>query len=282
MVPFTVSGLTSVINQVLPEPHAGLLAGLLFGSKASISRDFYESLVASGTLHIIALSGMNISIMEGLMGKLLLPIVGKVKATVLTLMMILWFVWFVGPTSSIVRAAMMGSMSLIAIVYGRQYWALLSWVITCGIMLIIHSSWARDISFQLSAGATLGIILFGTHKEIFPANGETNPSSILAAWGKNFLRIARENIHLTLAAQVFTIPVTMLYFHRISLVSPLTNLAIGWAITPITWLGWMTVLTGWCVLYVGQRIGWIDWILLEYLIRTIYFFGHLPLVSFGW
>jgi competence protein ComEC len=115
MVPFTVSGLTSIINELLPEPHAGLLAGLLFGTKSTLPRDFYTALIASGTLHIVALSGENITIMESLIGMILLPLVGKRIASFLTIVMIMWFVWFVGPSSSIIRAAIMGSLSLIAV-----------------------------------------------------------------------------------------------------------------------------------------------------------------------
>ncbi len=295
MVPFTVSGLTSIINQLLPEPHAGLLAGLLFGTKTSLSGDFYDALVTSGTLHIIALSGMNITIMEDLVGKMLLPVVGKRVATALTLLLIIWFVWFVGPASSIIRAAIMGSLSLIAVLFGRQYWAFLTLLLTVGIMLIIHFNWLFEISFQLSALATLGIILFsGQRKDAnktFAAAADLQNSfqRPYVFWVNNIVgkvaspvwSLMKENVRLTLAAQVFTIPLTMLYFHRLSLVSPLTNLAIGWVISPVTLAGWVTVLLGFFVLYAGQAVAWIDWLFLEYLIRTIQIMSRLPFASLG-
>jgi len=260
MTEFTVSGLTVIINQLLPEPHAGLLAGLLFGTKAAIPRDFYDALVATGTLHIIALSGQNISIMESLISFILLPCIGKRWASIVTVGIIVWFVWFVGPSPSIIRAAIMGSISLIAVLFGRQYWAILAWIVTCGSMLIIHIGWLSDISFQLSALATLGIILFG-RKE------------------KNMML---ENLRLTLAAQTFTIPLIFFSFHRISFISPVANLAIGWVIAPVTLVGWATILFGSVVLYVGQVIAWIDWILLEYLIKTIQLMSRIPFASLGW
>ena len=116
---FTVESLTSVMNQLLPEPHAGLLAGLMFGTKAALPRDFYDALVRSGTLHIIALSGMNISILGRMITNGLLWLVGKRIAGLFTLFLIVWFVWFVGPCASIVRAAIMGSISILAVLFGR-------------------------------------------------------------------------------------------------------------------------------------------------------------------
>lgn len=62
----TLASVVASIYQVLPEPHAGLLAGILFGTKTSIAPDLYDALVVTGTLHIAALSGMNITILTKL------------------------------------------------------------------------------------------------------------------------------------------------------------------------------------------------------------------------
>lgn len=268
MTPFTVAGLTTIVGRVLPEPHAGLLTGLLFGTKTSLSREFYEALVASGTLHVIALSGMNISIMSRLLHCGLSWIVSRRVSSVLTIGMIWWFVWFVGPSPSIVRAAIMGSISVLAVVFGRQYWPLFTWVLAVGSMLLITPSWLMDISFQLSVLATLGIILFGGSDEAARHKR--------FGWGIVYQSV-RENLRLTLAAQTFTVPLVWLYFHRVSLVSPVANVLIGWIIGPLTGLGWMTVLAGWICLPLGQVLGWFDWIALEYIVRTVYFVSGLPL-----
>ena len=270
MVSFTVEGLTTVIGQVLPEPHAGLLTGLLFGTKSSLSHEFYTALVGSGTLHIIALSGMNISIMSRLLQSGLSWVVSRRVSSLLTIVLISWFLWFVGPSPSIVRAAIMGSISVVAVVFGRQYWPLLAWVLAVGGMLLINPPWLVDISFQLSVFATLGIILFGGRSQ----EERTNPS----VWGI-VRQSLREDLRLTLAAQVFTIPLIYFHFHRISFISPIANLMIGWVIGPLTGLGWMTVLVGWIYLPFGQVIGWFDWIALEYIVRTVYFVSGLPYSS---
>lgn len=326
MPDFSVFGLSRVINQLLPEPHAGLLAGLLFGTKASLPPEFYNALVSSGTLHIIALSGMNITIMEDLIGSILLPLVGKRAASGIAIGIIAWFVWFVGASPTILRAAIMGSISLIAVIFGRQYWALLSWTVAVVGMLVVHVSWLFDISFQLSAMATLGIILFGGKRNeerdgrcltdcvglsgkqascnlhhdhcerkearlLYAVRGDDQAcrrpfisamARYFVVFVRSFYSVVRTNFRLTLAAQVCTMPIIVFSFHRLSFVSPVANVAIGWVIAPATIVGWVAVLTGWMVLYVGQVVAWVDWILLEYLIQTIYFISRLPFAGLAW
>lgn len=265
MAPFTVQGLTSVINQLLPEPHAGLLAGLLFGTQSSLSREFYDALVTTGTLHIIALSGMNITIMTSLIGATMRPILGVRNAGLVTIGVICWFVWFVGAEASIVRAAIMGSISLVSMLVGRQYWGVLSWIIASGLMVIVKPEWLTSVSFQLSILSSLGLILFGGTER---KTGDKVVSHIIG--------FIRNDLRLTFAAQVFTVPLVFFTFRRISLISPIANVAIGWVIAPLTTLGWVTVLSGWLVLYAGQMLAWVDWLLLEYLVRTVFLLRLVP------
>lgn len=275
MVSPGVSSLTLVISRLLPEPHAGLLSGLLFGTKASLSPDFYDALVVSGTLHIIALSGMNISIMSRLVQSGLMWWLGRRLSGMVTLGVISWFVWFVGASPSIVRASLMGGVAILAVLFGRQYWALCVWGITVGIMLLVNPSWITDVSFQLSTLATLGIILFGDTNTSVPAGGKN--INITAMMKK----MIRDDIRLTLAAQVFTIPLVLWHFHRISLIAPVANVLIGWVIGPLTMLGWATVLLGFLWLPLGYMMSWVSWIFLEYIIRTVYLMSSFPFASIG-
>ncbi|EKD87284.1 MAG: hypothetical protein ACD_36C00162G0001 [uncultured bacterium] len=254
-----VQTLTSIINQVLPEPHAGLLAGLMFGTKTSLSQELYDALVRSGTLHIVALSGMNISIVAGILGGMFTVVMSKRVASLVILLAIWWFVLFVGPSASIVRAAIMGSISLLAVVSGRQYWSIFSWVLATTAMLLLNFQWLFDISFQLSVLATLGIILFG----------------------KTEKNILLSDLRLTLSAQVFTIPIILYHFHRISLISPVSNILIGWLIGPLTMLGWGTVFFGSLWLPLGKIIAWIDWTLLSYLVAVVTWTAKVPFASLG-
>lgn len=261
----SVESLTAIINQILPEPHAGLMSGILYGTKAHLEKELYRDLITTGTLHIIALSGMNITILASLVNLSLLHVINRRLASICTILLIVWFVYFVGPTATIVRASIMGVISLLAVVFGKQHWSLLAWALAIGIMLLIHFSWITDISFQLSALATLGIILFNAKKE-----SKGTLTSFIA-----------DEFRLTLSAQVFTIPLIVFAFARISLISPVANVLIGWTIPYITVCGWLSALIGSVWMWGGRAVGLISWVLLEYLITIVRITSKIPFASIG-
>ena len=170
-----VNPFLEVINQSLPEPQASLLSGILFGVKYSFPQDFYQALVSTGTIHIIALSGQNISILTKIISDISSPL-GRRKSVFISLFGIIAFVIFVGIEATLIRAAIMGSMSLLAVYFGRKKWSLLSLVLAGGLMLIINPAWGANISFQLSFLATLGIILF-SQVEIYKPKSSRPPKS---------------------------------------------------------------------------------------------------------
>lgn len=256
-----------VINQILPHAQAALLSGILFGSRADFSKDLYDSLISTGTIHIVALSGQNISILTSLIAKTTL-IFGRKKSILLTIAGVVSFVLFVGAEPPIVRAAIMGSLSLIATYFGRKNWGLLGLFLSAGIMLLIMPGWFFEISFQLSFLATLGII-------IFAAKSLPKTNSIKTM----LVSEAMLNLRISLAAQLFTLPLIFLYFKRVSLVAPLTNVLIAWTITPIMVLGFCVSLIGSIYLPLGKLIGWGVWVLLSYLLLVVELSAKLPFAS---
>lgn len=254
-----------VLNALLPEPHASLLSGILFGTKASMPRSFTDSLVTTGTLHIIALSGMNISILTSITAKMTL-FLGRKASSIVTMCLIVLFVLFVGPSPSVVRAAIMGSFSLLAICFGRQSWGLLSLVLSAGIMLLFDFSLMENLSFQLSFLATFGIILANKGVECEQGNGILQQS----------IFFLKENFRTTISAQIFTVPVILYHFHRISLIAPIANVAIEWVVQPIMILGFITSIIGFIWLPLGFLPAWITWVPLTYLITVVELLAKVP------
>ena len=260
---------TSVINRLLPEPQASVLNGILFGVRGNIPKSYYQALIDTGTLHIIALSGMNITILINLTARLTL-FLGRKTSSLLTVGLIVLFVWFAGASPTIVRAGIMGSLSLVAVYFGRRYFALLALILTSIIMLIFDFSLVKNLSFQLSFLATLGLILAnnrGERQNKFSLGGK--------GWGRVFWPI-KENFRLTLWAQLFTMPVILHNFHRISIISPAANLAIEWSIQPIMVLGFITAISGWIWKPLGIIPGWLVWVPLTYLIYIVEWLAKIP------
>lgn len=289
--------LTSILNRVLPEPHAGLLSGILFGTKATLDAEFKQALMTTGTLHIVALSGMNISILTVLVNLVLIRYVKRPIANMLSVAIIIGFIWFVGPSPSVIRAAIMGSISLLSVSVGRQSWPILSWILAVFIMLLLNPLWIADVSFQLSILATLGIILFSTASkvDIDPVDPLSVPGNEIQ-WSQSaddtettqkatgllgtlpgiLLTFLRDDLCVTLAAQVFTIPVIFFQFHRISLISPVTNVLIGWLIAPVTVIGFVIVGAGLFWMPLAYAAGWIAWVLLSAIIGAVRLTASIP------
>lgn len=268
MDPFTVTGLTNIIGRLIPEPQAGLLAGILFGTRASLSRTLTDAFIATGTIHIIALSGQNLSIFTGTLAARLATLFSRRLSSVLIIFLLVWFLWFVGPSPSLVRAVIMGSLTIFAVIFGRRNLSLLSLVLAVSTMLLLNPSWISDLSFQLSVLATLGIILFGQKR----TSGE--PWSLAG--------VIRDDLRITLAAQLFTTPLIFLHFHRVSLVAPLTNVLIGWTMPFIMGLGWIAAIAGYLWLPLGIIPAWAAWVLLAYVIRVVEVTAGFPLASVAW
>lgn len=157
----SVQVLTQILSQLLPEPHAGLLAGILFGTKATLDPTLKQALITSGTIHMIALSGQNISILVTVMTPLLVLLFSRRIASLLIILTLIGYVAFVGVSPSVVRAAIMGSVNVFAVIVGRASWSLFTWILAVSSMIVLHPLWIADVGFQLSAAASLGIILFG-------------------------------------------------------------------------------------------------------------------------
>lgn len=289
-----------LLGKMLHEPYAGLLAGIVFGTKATLSRDLYDMLIQTGTIHIIALSGFNITILASITNMTILPFLGRVRSSIVTIMLIALFIWYVGPGPSIVRAGIMGTLSLLAVIYGRQAWALYSLIISSGIMLLYKPEWLANISFQLSVVSTLGIILFGRkkysgHKML--KRFELYEKDMLARWdiahvfekllymcvkGVQFVfQLFSDDLRVTLAAQVFTVPLIFYYFHRVSLVSPIANMLIGWAIAPVTVFGICATVLGVLWLPLGRLCALCAWIFLKYIITVVSLTSRVPFASVG-
>lgn len=259
-----------IVNQVLPEPQAALLNGILFGIRAQLPRELYEGLITTGTVHIIALSGQNIAILARILSEVTL-IFGRKVSSLMTLAGVVGFVAFVGGEPTIIRAAIMGSLSLLAVYFGRQSWSLLSLVLAASTMLLVNPSWIIDLSFQLSFLATLGIILFVS----------TGSSQKRGGWAEA-LREIKINLRTTLAAQIFTTPLIFLYFRRISLIAPLTNLLIAPMIGPIMGAGILLSLLGWLYLPLGILLGWLVWVPLTFILSVVDLAKRIPYAAISY
>ncbi len=154
-------GAAESLARVLPEPEAGLAAGILIGLRDRVDRDLAAAFTTAGVSHVVAISGWNIAIVAAAVaaatGRL-----GRRRRSVVTVVAIVTYVAFAGASPSVVRAAMMAGVVLLARESGRagRATAALGWAAT--LLLLADPGLIHDAGFQLSSLATAGLIAWGT------------------------------------------------------------------------------------------------------------------------
>jgi len=266
--------LLQTIYRLFPDPEASLLAGILLGVETGISPQVLEAFRLTGTAHIIAISGFNITIVAGLFVWFFGRLFGRWRGMLAAWVGIAIYAALAGASASVVRAAIMGGVSLFAIRLGRRQSGLNSLAFVAALMAVFDPNILWDVGFQLSFMATLGLVLY---------------ADALAGW---FTRVASrwlpldsarrlaqpvgEYLLFTLAAQATTLPLMLYYFHQISLVSLLANPLALPAQPPLMVLGGLAALLGTVWLPSGQLAAYLAWPWLVYTIRLLEFLAQSP------
>jgi len=251
------------IRENLPLLHSALLKSLLFGEEEEIPFDWKEKLNQTGTRHIAAVSGMNITIISSLILSFLLFLgLWRHHAFYLSIFLISFYVFMIGAPSSAIRAAIMGILYLTAQHFGRISSGERSVVFAATLMLFFNPLLLRyDISFQLSFLAILGIIYF--YQFFFEKL-------------KKFPKLIKENLASTLSAQIFTFPILIYNFGQISLISPLSNVLILPILPTITILGFIFSFFGIIFEPIGYLLSFPCWLLLSYLLKVVDLCSKIP------
>jgi len=201
------------METALPEPLASFGLGLLIGQRSTLPDTVTAQLAAVGLTHIIAVSGYNLTIIMRAVRRLLNK-TSKYQITIFSLILIGLFLLVTGFSASIVRAAIVSGLSLLAWYHGRTFKPLLLIVLAAAITagwnpLYIWS----DIGWYLSFLAFFGVMI------VSPL---INKRLLGVGEPKAFVGILSES----LCALLLTIPFVLYIFHQISLVALLANLLI--------------------------------------------------------
>ena len=250
-------------------PQEGILEALVFGNE-EYSKEWKDKLNLTGTRHITAVSGMNITIIASLLLSLALAFgLWRQQAFYLSIFFLTLYILMTGASASSVRAGIMGGILLLAQYFGRMSQAWRAVVFASTFMLAANPLLLRlDVGFQLSFLAILGIIYL---QPIFTDFFKKIPNS-------KFFPL-RATLSTTLSAQVFTLPILIYNFGYISLVSPITNILIVPILAPITILIFIFGLSGIIFPFFGLILSWPTWLFLTYITEIIDIFSKIPFAS---
>jgi competence protein ComEC len=262
------------IYRMFPDPESSLLAGILLGVDTGLTNELQQAFKDTGTAHIIAISGFNISIIAGLFVTFFSKFLGPRRGALLAVIGIGFYTLLVGADAAVVRAAIMGSLALVAKQVGRRQFALNTLLAVALLMCLWNPLYVWDVGFQLSFFATLGLILYADPFSQFANRIITKYFPISTA--EKAAELFSEFVLLTLAAQVTTIPIMAYHFQRISLVSFIANPFILPVQPAVMILGGLAVLLSLVWFPLGQIAAWIAWPFVVYTIRMVELFDRVP------
>ena len=217
------------INQLLPSREAALVGGMVLGVD-SIEREFRDQLIKTGTIHVVVVSGQNLSIVAGLFlsGAGFIP---RRLSLLMAVVAVFAYALLTGFEPPVVRASLMVLFSSIAIYFGREKIALWSLILAALIILFFWPQALLEISFQLTFAATLGIITLGLAIQNLAAKRLRRSSLIVDS--------VCANGAIAISAYIFTAPIILFYFSRISPIAPLVNILVAELVSPIMILGFL-------------------------------------------
>ncbi len=260
------------IAAILPEPEASLLTGILLGSDEGIPDAVMSQFRATGAAHVIAISGFNITIIAGAAIRLFNRVVHRYRALLLSIVTLALYCVLAGGGAPVVRAAIMGILTSLALLAGRRAQALTSLFVAAITMTLVQPFVLWDIGFQLSFLASLGLVLVAT-----PLEGQVLTLAarfMNAELAQRVVATVRESLIVSLAAQLATLPLMIYHFHHWSPVSLVANLLITPVQPSIMLLGGAAAAAGSLFLPLGRALGWVAWLPLAYTVRVVEFLSR--------
>ena len=256
------------INSTIGSPESLLMGGLILGEKSAFSQDLRQSFVDTGTIHVVALSGYNVTIVAEWIMKIF-AFLPRHLGIGIGIFAILLFIIMTGASSTAIRAGVMAILALIARATGRNYDVLRA-LILAGIFMILLNPYVLvfDVSFQLSFLATIGVIFLAPRIEKY------------FTWITKKFQL-RDIVSVTCAAYIFVFPFILYKMGNLSLVALPANVLILPFIPFTMLLGFITGGLGFIWYIFAVPAGFLSYIFLHYELLVINFFASLPFASFA-
>ncbi len=268
-------------NSNLNPTHSALTLGIVFGIKQEMASQFYLNLQNTGLLHVIAASGMNVTMVGGFLASIFSFFLKRQLALVMSILGILFYAFMAGLEPSIVRASIMGVLVFGSQIIGRQNTSFLGLFMAGFTMLFLNPSLLLDIGFQLSFMATLGLIFL-------------QPAFFINKQARKLIQksVIGEDLVTTLTAQIFTLPILLINFGIYSIWSVLVNTILLWTIPFLMVIGGIASILGLLIEPLGRIFLFLALPFLLYFEAIVNWFGsnaqqisidNLPLsVSIGY
>lgn len=253
-------------ESVLGEPHAALASGLVVGEKAALGNDLINDFRKAGLIHIVVLSGYNITIIAAMIRKIL-SFLPRTPSIILGGLGIVLFGTLVGGGATVIRSCIMALIALFAELIRRDYHVERALFIAAALMLVQNPLILfYDPSFQLSFLATLGLVLLSSpiEERLGFITEKAGIRSLFAS---------------TIATQIFVSPLIFYMMGQLSIIGIVVNIIVL-PVIPLTMLCVaLAGISGFFSHALSLLFGWGSHFLLSYELMIVRFFAHLPFAS---
>lgn len=249
------------LEQSVSEPELSLAEGLILGVKGGFSKDLKEKMNQTGTTHIVVVSGQNMEIVAKVFADLT-KYWSNLLSTSVGIIGLSLFTILTGATPSVMRAAVLASLFLVAKLVGRRKNIFIPLVFVGFVMVILNPLILKfDVGFQLSFMAMLGLIF------------------ITPIFNRLFIKlpeIIREVVSSTMGAQLATLPIIMYNFGRLTLLAPVANALILLTVPSAMFFSFFTGLFGLFSIPLAKISAIFSYPILKYIIFVIESFSKIP------
>ncbi|MBS1495202.1 MAG: DNA internalization-related competence protein ComEC/Rec2 [Bacteroidetes bacterium] len=260
------------INRFVPGDEGAFLKAIVTGERTDITREMKVDFVNAGVMHLIAVSGLNIAyviiFLTILFSILRIP---QPYRLIIIIILLFYYCLFTGSSPSIVRATFMGVIILTGFQIQRKI-IIYNVIGFSGLLMLLYDSKQLfDPSFILSFAAVISIVfLYKRFEDLFIQRVKAN-----TLW-KKFLFWMMVTFFITLAAQIGTLPLTALYFNKLSLVALFVNIFSVWASNISLALGFLQILIGIFSDFLSSIIGETNYWFLKAQLWLIKYSAQLP------
>ena len=263
------------IRAVFPKDTLGFAKALLLGNSEDLSYQDDVAFRNSGIRHIIAVSGLHVSILLSVLFSLTRR--RRFLSSLIGIPVLLIFAAIAGFTPSVNRACLMQGLMLLSLLFNKEYDSPTSLAFAVLVILVLDPLSICSAGFQLSVGSILGIFLFSdkiytylTETKLFQgAKGKSRKAKII--------RWTMSTISVSVSALVFTLPLSAFYFQSFSLVSVVTNLLTLWVVTYVFCGIGIAAILGLIWMPLGIGVAWVISWPMRYVTLIARLLGKLPI-----
>lgn len=258
------------IQRFYPGEQAALLEGLLTGYTDNLSQETQNAFSRTGLSHVVSVSGMHVSFLAGF----LLLLLGKNRKStaILQILIIFFFAAMAGNAPGALRAAIFASVALLAPFFGRRSEAVTALFTALLLLLLLSPFSIARPGLQFSFAATLGIYLVSQ-----PLQKRWTKN--LTGMRKRLLTVPLSLVAVSIGVNLFTIPLTALYFGQASLISPFSNLLTHWAVAAGFLGGLLSTVLGTIWPALGEMLASVVGLPLRFFLWSAESFARLPFAA---